>query len=99
MDLLESVYILKDDPTRVDYSKFVSDVEIVFTIPGLDKDPLLKPPVHVVPTFLDPRDALTPTEEEALHMIMLRLGEVVGKHRILLKPHFQDKVYYDYITQ
>ncbi|CAD8118738.1 unnamed protein product [Paramecium primaurelia] len=51
----------------------------------------MKPPVHVIPTFLDPRDALTSEEEEALHTIMLRLGEVVKKHRILLKPHFQDK--------
>jgi hypothetical protein len=25
---------------------------------------------------------------------MLRLGEVVRKHRILLKPHFMDKVLY-----
>lgn len=48
----------------------------------------MKPPVHVIPTFLDPRDALTSEEEEALHAIMLRLGEVVRKHRILLKPHF-----------
>lgn len=54
----------------------------------------MKPPVHVIPTFLDPRDALTSEEEEALHAIMLRLGEVVKKHRILLKPHFQDKVIY-----
>lgn len=23
---------------------------------------------------------------------MIRLGEVIKKHRILLKPHFQDKV-------
>lgn len=88
LDLLESMYVLSDDPTRVNYAKFIEDVEIVFTKSGLDKDPLLKPPVHVIPTFLDPRDALTPDEEQALHAIMVRLGEVVRKHRILLKPHF-----------
>ncbi|CAD8108204.1 unnamed protein product [Paramecium sonneborni] len=91
LDLLETMYVVPEDPIRVNYAKFIEDVEIVFTKSGLDKDPLMKPPVHVIPTFLDPRDALTTEEEEALHAIMLRLGEVVKKHRILLKPHFQDK--------
>lgn len=70
LNLLESMYKLEDDPTRVEYAKFIQDVEIVFTLKvlnremihffkGLDKDPLAKPPVHVIPTFLDPRDALT----------------------------------------
>lgn len=86
LDLLENMYKLEDG--RVNYAKFIDDVEIVFTKKGLDKDPLTKPPVHVIPTFLDPRDALTSREEEELHVLMLRLGEVVGKHRILLKPHF-----------
>ncbi|CAD8206649.1 unnamed protein product [Paramecium pentaurelia] len=91
LDLLETMYVVPEDPIRVNYAKFIEDVEIVFTKTGLDKDPLMKPPVHIIPTFLDPRDALTQDEEEALHAIMLRLGEVVRKHRILLKPHFQDK--------
>ena len=72
----------------MNYAEFIKDVEIVFTKKGLDKDPLTKPPVHVIPTFLDPRDALTPEEEEELHTFMMRIGEVVKKHRILLKPHF-----------
>lgn len=31
LDLLESMYVLSDDPTRVNYAKFIEDVEIVFT--------------------------------------------------------------------
>jgi len=58
----------------------------------LEKDPLGKPEVYIPPFFLDPKDELTPEEEDKLHNFMIRLGEVVRKHRILLKPHFQDKV-------
>lgn len=72
LDLLETMYVDPTDSTRAIYAKFIEDVEIVFTksvlfliytIQGLDKDPLMKPPVHVIPTFLDPRDALTHDEE------------------------------------
>lgn len=52
-----------------------------------------KPEVYIPPFFLDPKDELTHEEEDNLHKFMIRLGEVVRKHRILLKPHFQDKVY------
>ena len=32
LNLLESMYKLEDDPTRVEYAKFIQDVEIVFTL-------------------------------------------------------------------
>lgn len=31
LNLLEDMYRVKDDPTRVNYAHFVEDVEIVFT--------------------------------------------------------------------
>ena len=66
------MYRVEGDDTRVNYAQFIQDVEIVFTLQvyinltlnqGLDKNPTAKPPVHVIPTFLDPRDALSPDEE------------------------------------
>ena len=85
------MYRSQTDSTKIDYFKFKNDIDIVFTKPGLDKDPLAKPEVYIPPFFLDPKDELTPEEEDNLHKFMIRLGEVVRKHRILLKPHFQDK--------
>ena len=61
------MYQIENDNTRVNYENFLNDVEIVFTLKELEKDPLTKPPVHVIPTFLDPKDALTQEEEQQLH--------------------------------
>lgn len=47
----------------MNYSKFLKDVNIVFTVEGLDKDPLLKPPEFEKGHFIDPNDVLTPNEE------------------------------------
>jgi len=30
----------------IDYSRFLSDINVVFTIPELDKDPIAKPPIY-----------------------------------------------------
>lgn len=54
---------------------------------------MAKPEEYIPPFFLDPKDELTPEEEDKLHKFMIRLGDVIKKHRILLKPHFQDKVF------
>jgi hypothetical protein len=32
LDLLENMYKVEGDPTKVNYSKFIEDVEIVFTL-------------------------------------------------------------------
>ena len=31
LDLLETMYVVPEDPIRVNYAKFIEDVEIVFT--------------------------------------------------------------------
>ena len=46
----------------------------------------------VVPPFLDPNDVLNDAEEKVVHECLLRVGRFVKDHRLLLKPHFQDKV-------
>jgi len=32
LDLLEDIYRVKGDPTKVNYARFIEDVEIVFTL-------------------------------------------------------------------
>ncbi|KAL4466875.1 hypothetical protein ABPG74_010472 [Tetrahymena malaccensis] len=88
---LENMYILQSDPTKLDYASFLEDVNIVFTKTGLEKDPIAKPVPFEKKNAIDPRDVLTPQEEEDLHVLLLRLGEVISKHRIMFKTHFQDK--------
>lgn len=92
LEILEKNYIMKDDPAKLNYSKFVEDVYVVFTVPELEKEPLKKPVPYTKRIFLDPGDVLTQEEEERLHILMTRLGEVVRKHKIMFKSHFQDKV-------
>lgn len=89
---LEDYYEDPNDPTTVRYMDFLSDVDIVFTLPEREKDPITTPPVFdysmTKSGFLS---AQQNSEEEELEALMTRLGEVVRKHRLLLKPHFQDK--------
>lgn len=86
------MYIVPHDPIKLNYADFLNDVNIVFTTTGLDKDPTAKPPAFEKKNAIDPRDVLTPTEEDQLHVLLTRLGEVTKKHRIIFKTHFQDKV-------
>lgn len=86
------MYTVDYDQTKLDYSRFLEEVNIVFTKSGLEKDPIAKPIPFEKKNAVDPRDVLTPNEEEDLHTLLLRLGEVIAKHRILFKKHFQDKV-------
>lgn len=82
------MYLIPEDPTVLDYASFLNDVNIVFTRTGLDKDPIAKPIPFEKKNAIDPRDVLTPSEEEHLHELLLRLGEVIAKHRIIFKTHF-----------
>lgn len=50
-----------------------------------EKEPTLRP------ADFDYTMAYTQKEEEGIEGLMRRLGEVTRKHRILLKPFFQDK--------
>ncbi len=84
---LEQYYEDPADPTRVNYDRFLADVDIVFTQYELEKDPLVKPPVYDYS-----RTGFHPVPEQgSFEALMTRLGEVVFKRRLLLKPFFQDK--------
>ncbi len=52
----------------------------------------MKPHQYKPPSYLDPKEILTPQEESELHQEMTRFGANVFKHRVLIKPYFQDKV-------
>jgi len=78
-------------PYQINYVAFIDEVSIVFTTTGLEKDPLLKPQQYKPPSYLDPKEILTPQEEYELHEEMTRFGANVFKHRVLIKPYFQDK--------
>lgn len=80
---------------KLNYARFLEDVNIVFTRTGLEKDPIAKPIPFEKKNAIDPRDVLTADEEEELHRLLLRLGEVISKQRIMFKTHFQDKVYFN----
>lgn len=56
---LERMYIVEYDETKLDYSRFLEDVNIVFTKSGLDKDPIAKPVTFEKKNAIDPRDVLT----------------------------------------
>lgn len=44
----------------INYMKFLSDINIVFTLDGLEKDPLVRPEEFKKGNFLDPNDILSP---------------------------------------
>ena len=76
----------------VDYARLDEDIETVFTQKGIERDPLFKLSGFEAPPYLDPLDVLDPAEERVVHDCLTRMGVFVKDRRLLLKPHFQDKV-------
>lgn len=77
--------------TALDYPRFVSDIDIVFTKPHLQKAPLDLPTKFVAPEFIKSNVSLTKDEAEKLEAILVVMGGCVFRRRILLKPYFYDK--------
>lgn len=69
----------------INYDKFIHDIDIVFNLPTENKDPVERPPLFDYTIVHDKRS------EEDIGTLMKRLGEVVRKHKLLIKPFFQDK--------
>lgn len=89
---LELYYEDPNDTNMVRYLDFLNDIDIVFTLPEREKDPITTPPVFDYSmTKSGFNSAKQTNDEEELERLMCRLGEVTRKHRLLLKPHFQDK--------
>ena len=75
----------------VNYIQLDEDIETVFTQKGIERDPLYKLNEFKAPPYLDPNDVLNNDEEKVVHDCLTRMGVFVKDHRLLLKPHFQDK--------
>jgi len=88
---LENHYVSTVDPSKIDYKNFLADIEVVFTLPNLDKDPLTKPVEWTSKTYIDPNNILNPEEEQRLDALLNKMAFAVITHRLLLKPFFQDK--------
>ena len=91
-DLLEKVYGLPDVHDRVEYKTLVEEVETVFTLKGLEKDPLLRPTEFKMPDFLDPQKRLSDDENSFLHEVMVKLALLMKKYRVMPKVYFKDAV-------
>ena len=65
--------------------RFLSDIDVVFNLPTENKDPVEKPLPFDYTIMHSKRS------EESIDSLMKRLGEVVRKHKLLIKPFFQDK--------
>lgn len=90
-EALTRIYQDLTDPDKIEYVRFVNDVDLVFTTPGLEKNPLYRVNPYKIPTFLDPKDRLNQSEMQRLHEIFLEIGNYVRVNRILIKPFFKDK--------
>jgi hypothetical protein len=58
----------------------------------LEKEPLIRPIAYQIPDFLDPKKRMQGEEEEALHIVMLKLGALMNKYRVIPKSYFKDAV-------
>lgn len=81
---------MEGDQLRVHYKKLVDEVDTVFTIKGLEKDPLLRPGEFKTPDFLDPEKRLSETDNEFLHEVMIKLALLMRKYRVMPKAYFKD---------
>lgn len=82
-------YVCNKKDKHIRYLDFCEELETVFTVPHLDKNPLtevkqFKPPVEWE------RNDLEPIEETIYEMAMQRLSEHIKKTRIQLHPLFED---------
>ena len=89
-DVLEKFFSVPDEDDKVYYKDLVEEVDTVFTIKGLEKNPLMRPKDYVIPDFLNPEKRLTPEETDFLDKTMRKLGLLAIKYRVMAKSFFRD---------
>ena len=89
--MLEDCFRDSMDPTKIRYFAFNEEIEKIFTVKTLEKEPTQTLSNYSAPSILDAKVHLTPEEEEELKAIMIRIGTDVRHRRLLIKPFFQDK--------
>lgn len=88
---MEDYYRDPNDPIKIRYFDFNEDIERIFTLKDLEKNPGTTLDKFKAPSILDPKNVLTNEEEEELEACMKRIGTDVRHRRLLIKPFFQDK--------
>ena len=87
---LENFYSVPEQEDKVFYKDLVEEVETVFTLKSLEKDPLLRPGEYKIPDFLNPDYRLNKQENEFLDQTMRKLALLVRKYRVDPKSFFKD---------
>lgn len=85
---LEDHYRDPTDALKIRYFDFNQDVENIFTLKDLEKDPTKTLTSYKAPSILDPKDVLNEQEEAELMESMKRIGTDVKLRRLLIKPFF-----------
>ena len=88
--VLEAFYSVEGEEDKVYYKDLVEEIETVFTIKGLEKEPLLRPKDYVTPDFLNPEKRLTEEEAIFLDKTLRKLANLMRKYRVNPKSFFQD---------
>ena len=90
-DVLEDFYSVRDnEEDKVYYKDLIEEVDTVFTIKGLEKDPLLRPKDYITPDFLNPEKRLTEDETKFLDKTLKKLALLSIKYRVMPKSFFRD---------
>ena len=89
-NVLEKYFEVEGDKLRVCYKKLIDEVETVFTLKGLEKDPLVRPTEYSIPDFLDPEKRLSESDNVFLNEVMIKLALLMRKYRVLPKAYFKD---------
>ena len=89
-EFLENFYSVPNEDDKVYYKDLVEEVETVFTLKNLEKDPLLRPGEFKIPDFLNPEKKLNQQENEFLDKTMRKLALLVRKYRVDPKSFFKD---------
>lgn len=87
--ILEDRYQTPNDPDYVEYLKFSDEVESIFTLKNLEKQPL-KEVVQFKPPEEWELNNLSQDGELKFMMCMNKIAEKVRKHRMQLFPLFED---------
>ena len=60
---MEETYQLPNDTTKINYIQFNTEIELIFTEKGLERDPTKKLTAFNAPSILDPKHVLQDQEE------------------------------------
>lgn len=88
--VLEKHFQVDNDELRVNYKQLIDEVETVFTLKGLEKDPNTRPDEFKLPEFLDPEKRLSEDDNIMLNEVMIKLALLMRKYRVMPKAYFKD---------